>query len=113
MKTLIINALTAALLAGVAQACATYDQCRCTMADNTINNNLTEKACEYLNEKAGGNENNTLYGPRGSHDAARWCVRWEESKYINNCDMREACAFVNATGSDSWCELWGQGDSRR
>ncbi|KAK2030802.1 hypothetical protein LX32DRAFT_727051 [Colletotrichum zoysiae] len=112
MKTLIINALTAALLASIAKACATYDQCRCTMADNTINNTITEQACDYLNVKAGGNENKTIYGPRGSHDAARWCVRWDNSGYISNCDMREACTLMNATGADSWCELWTQGGGR-
>ncbi|KAK1561749.1 uncharacterized protein LY79DRAFT_573878 [Colletotrichum navitas] len=99
-----ISALTAALLASVAKACDTYDQCRCTMADNTFNNNATEQACDYLNKKAGGNETKMIYGPRGSHDAERWCVRWD-GDYIDNCDMREACAMTNATGKDSWCKL--------
>ncbi|KAK2047279.1 hypothetical protein LZ31DRAFT_551585 [Colletotrichum somersetense] len=112
MKTLIINALTAALLASVAKACKTYDKCRCTMADNAINNTITEQACDYLNVKAGGNENKTIYGAHGSHDATRWCVRWD-SDYINNCDMREACTLMNATGSDSWCEFGLQGNNGR
>ncbi|KAK1965100.1 hypothetical protein LY78DRAFT_658646 [Colletotrichum sublineola] len=46
--TLIIRVLNVALVTGAAEACAFYFQCRCTMANNEINNTITGLAKDYM-----------------------------------------------------------------
>ncbi|KAK1993089.1 hypothetical protein LX36DRAFT_714874 [Colletotrichum falcatum] len=103
MKTLIINALTAGLVAGVAEACSSYTMCRCTTANNAIDNNATELACVHMNLEAPPSGRGFVFGADDS--GTTWCSFMGLSPaQIDNCEMREACAFVNATGPDSWCE---------
>ncbi|KAK2046293.1 hypothetical protein LZ31DRAFT_593301 [Colletotrichum somersetense] len=102
MKSLIVNALIAAFVAGVTEACATYNQCRCTMSDNTINDTITQQACDYLVSSL--NVPPSEFGTQSDSSFTTWCLRW--GKEVDNCQMREACASVIATGSDSWCEKW-------
>ncbi|KAK1999313.1 hypothetical protein LX36DRAFT_486721 [Colletotrichum falcatum] len=107
MRTAIIKVLAAALVAGVAEACASYNQCRCTMADNTINDTLTQQACDYLNVEAGAPAARPKYMTQTQtyggdyNNTVQWCI---SGAGVDNCSMREACAHVNATGPDSWCE---------
>ncbi|KAK1993088.1 hypothetical protein LX36DRAFT_661799 [Colletotrichum falcatum] len=75
------------------------------MANNAISNNTTRLACDYLASKDASPQ--TMYIPMlDDTSTTMWCRRVSEKAppQIDNCKMREACAFVNATGPDSWCE---------
>ncbi|KAK2052176.1 hypothetical protein LY76DRAFT_351775 [Colletotrichum caudatum] len=117
MKASSIRSLVVALVAGagVAEACAPYHQCRCTMADGSINNTITEAACNGTLENTRGAKGDNfqayLIGNTDSANASdtttEWC-NWGFGRkiafYLDNCYFRESCARVGATGSDSWCQ---------
>ncbi|KAK2033873.1 hypothetical protein LX32DRAFT_634822 [Colletotrichum zoysiae] len=112
MKTSIINALIVTLAATVkvAEACALYGNCRCTMADGTTNNTITEQACaKYHTEIGLDGTDSTAYTPHVDSDGVTWCTlgRINENQnivHVDNCSMREYCTAVGATGADSWCK---------
>ncbi|EFQ33019.1 hypothetical protein CGRA01v4_00500 [Colletotrichum graminicola] len=111
MKTSIIKALIVALVAGVevAEACALYHTCRCTMADGSINNTITEQACarELANTRGASGDNTQAYQITKDTNSTEWC-NWgfngKTAFYVDNCSFRESCTAWGATGSDSWCE---------
>ncbi|KAK1584981.1 uncharacterized protein LY79DRAFT_560011 [Colletotrichum navitas] len=110
MKTSIIKALIVALVAGVevTEACAPYRRCRCTMADGSINNTITEQACtrELENTRGAKGSNSKAFQISTGDNGTEWCNWGHSGKttfYIDNCKFRESCAAWGATGSDSWC----------
>ncbi|KAK2022021.1 hypothetical protein LX32DRAFT_645877 [Colletotrichum zoysiae] len=117
MKASSIQSLVVALVAGagVAEACSSYRQCRCTMADGSINNSITELACSGLNENTRGakGDNYEAYSigntdsVNASDTTTEWC-NWgfggKIAFFVDNCSFRDLCTGNGATGSDSWCQ---------
>ncbi|KAK2016482.1 hypothetical protein LZ32DRAFT_668766 [Colletotrichum eremochloae] len=111
MKTSIIQTLIVALAAGVqvTEACARYLQCRCTMADGSINNTITEAACTYelKNTRGAQGDGSTAFQPSTDSNGTTWCnngYNGKEAFFPDNCSFRDACTASGATGSDSWCQ---------
>ncbi|KAK2032986.1 hypothetical protein LX32DRAFT_635630 [Colletotrichum zoysiae] len=108
MKISIIKALTFSLFVSVTTACDRYSRCRCTMNDETINNTVTEEACDYLYKYSVKKYADLSVYKTKDKDEATWCYQFynDNSAYlgVNNCDMRVSCSSVGATGNDSWCE---------
>ncbi|KAK2021583.1 hypothetical protein LX32DRAFT_646310 [Colletotrichum zoysiae] len=113
MKTSITKALVITLAATVkvAKACADYSQCRCTMADGSINATITTQACA-LYHKAAGLDGTSGFGltPALDDDNVVWCVDGDvddgkRHTYVDNCKMREFCTQAGATGNDSLCRV--------
>ncbi|KAK2005428.1 hypothetical protein LZ32DRAFT_612075 [Colletotrichum eremochloae] len=110
MKTLIIKPLIVAFVAGIqVEACAWYADCRCTMADGSIDNNITSKACATYHTNAGMDDNETTaFTTEVDGNNTTWCkagmVDYKYTLYLDNCHMREYCTGAGATGNDSWCE---------
>ncbi|KAK1984480.1 hypothetical protein LZ30DRAFT_779777 [Colletotrichum cereale] len=108
-KTSIIQALIVALVAGVevTEACASYRQCRCTMADGAIDNTIREMACNSQRNDT-QKADSTAYFPARDGNDVMWCwdgYRGGDHIKVDNCGFRETCAKVGATGSDSWCQF--------
>ncbi|KAK1975282.1 hypothetical protein LZ30DRAFT_738046 [Colletotrichum cereale] len=111
MKASIIQTLIVALVASVevTEACGLFKQCRCTMADGSIPNNITETVCQTKRDTIQGanREGSTALLPSTDENNVTWCNAGKAGKtFINNdnCAFREACTAAGATGADSWCE---------
>ncbi|KAK2035506.1 hypothetical protein LX32DRAFT_700335 [Colletotrichum zoysiae] len=112
MKKSIVKTLIITLAAGakVAEACGKYGYCRCTMADGSINNNVTTVACQKYHTSIGldGTRATAITTTIDSGNTA-WCSQGIFDDYHTgapiNCKMRDFCKEAGATGEDSWCEL--------
>ncbi|KAK2018081.1 hypothetical protein LZ32DRAFT_599971 [Colletotrichum eremochloae] len=104
-----MRVLTVALVTGAAEACAFYDQCRCTMANNEINNTITGLAKDYL--EAHDHNIRSAWSTWEDGNNTAWIKLNQNGQdvAISNCKIREACTEVGATGEDSWCETKNQG----
>ncbi|KAK1992895.1 hypothetical protein LX36DRAFT_674223 [Colletotrichum falcatum] len=109
MKTTIVESLIVALAAGgvVAEACALYANCRCTMVEG-VNNDITKLACDSFHNETGlEGTNSTAYTTFVDEEGVTWCQQGEiggHMTHIDNCDMRIFCGEAGATGGDSWCK---------
>ncbi|EFQ36729.1 hypothetical protein CGRA01v4_12241 [Colletotrichum graminicola] len=109
MKVSIVNALTLALIAGVkvAEACSLFDNCRCTMADGSINNDITTAACASKRTAADlDGSDSTAYTITTDSSNTATCQSGfvgKDDLTLDNCDFRERCTAAGATGSDSLC----------
>ncbi|KAK1973236.1 hypothetical protein LZ30DRAFT_611405 [Colletotrichum cereale] len=113
MKASIIQALIVALVASVevTEACGLFRQCRCTMADGSINNTVTEIACqtERDNTQNAHGSDSTALLPSTDANNVTWCNKGRGNAghttiNVDNCAFRETCTALGATGADSWCE---------
>ncbi|KAK2017096.1 hypothetical protein LZ32DRAFT_600724 [Colletotrichum eremochloae] len=99
---LIIKALTIALVISTTEACSSYRQCRCTMANGAINNTITAMAAQKLIDKKEYSDEDTSFPI--SQDG-QWIQTGKDMRkckiYLDNCDVREACTAAGATGADS------------
>ncbi|KAK1974448.1 hypothetical protein LZ30DRAFT_740476 [Colletotrichum cereale] len=108
MKASITQALILALVTSV-KACALYNQCRCTMADGSVNNTITEIACQTKHDNIQGANDlgSTAFLPTIDAENVTWCNSGRSGKiffYVENCGFRETCTASGATGADSWCQ---------
>ncbi|KAK2036825.1 hypothetical protein LZ31DRAFT_614057 [Colletotrichum somersetense] len=108
MKISIIEALIFSLSVGVTTACDRYEECRCTMDDGTINNTVTEAACDYLYKYSVKKHLDFSLYKTKDKNGTTWVYQFynDHAAYlgVDNCDMRVSCSSVGATGNDSWCE---------
>ncbi|KAK2036125.1 hypothetical protein LZ31DRAFT_617772 [Colletotrichum somersetense] len=111
MKKSIVKSLIITLAAGakVAQACAQYGYCHCTMADGSVNNTITTAACAKYYSAAGldGTRATAITTTIDNQNKA-WCSQGifddNQKGVVDNCEMRRHCKEAGATGEDSWCE---------
>ncbi|KAK2017779.1 hypothetical protein LZ32DRAFT_683530 [Colletotrichum eremochloae] len=116
MKTSIINALIVAFIAGieVAEACASYQNCRCSNADpNSVDadiNTITAAACAQYHTAAGldGTSRASAYTTWIDGNGVTWCqggsgADGELILPVDNCDMHTYCNSHGAAGADSIC----------
>ncbi|KAK2016150.1 hypothetical protein LZ32DRAFT_106270 [Colletotrichum eremochloae] len=111
MKRSILSTIILTLIASIelAEGCSWYRRCRCQMANGSINNDATQKACDYQRENIRGanGDSSTAFETSIDVNGTLWCNYGRNGQYWyhpNNCNMREACASYGADGSDSWCE---------
>ncbi|KAK2037330.1 hypothetical protein LZ31DRAFT_560488, partial [Colletotrichum somersetense] len=85
------------------------------MVDGSINNSITEAACNgTLENTRGAKGDNYQAFSIGNTDSANasdttteWCnwgVGSKDTFFVDNCSFRDLCTRNNATGSDSWCQ---------
>ncbi|KAK2006281.1 hypothetical protein LZ32DRAFT_544351, partial [Colletotrichum eremochloae] len=102
LKSIIITLVTAVK---VTKGCGVYTDCRCTMADGSINNTITADACRAWDKSVHPNSDTAIFAAPVDHDNIAWCTKVGESLLhaIDNCEFRKLCTAAGATGHDSWC----------
>ncbi|KAK1579589.1 uncharacterized protein LY79DRAFT_672380 [Colletotrichum navitas] len=111
MKTSIINAIIVGFVAGikVAEACGgNYDNCRCTMADGSIANEITGAACRAYNAGAKLDAGATAYTVWAQNNEVTYCQggttgTGEGYVPVDSCAMLSYCVGAGATGTDASC----------
>ncbi|KAK2007568.1 hypothetical protein LZ32DRAFT_610172 [Colletotrichum eremochloae] len=102
MKTLfIIQALAVGLVIG--DDCHfSYTRCRCTMADGSINNDITGKTALRMSITGFNGVYPTIKDKNGTEWIADYLINGNDF-LLNNCDVSKECTKEGATGADAEC----------